>query len=281
MSKVWFITGASKGLGLTLSKKLLKAGHKVAATSRDKEALAKAVGVDGEDFLPLEMDLTSNEDVKKVVNAANDHFGTIDYVVNNAGYALMGALEEVSTAEVAKNFNINVLGSLTVIRNVLPILRKNGSGHIINIASIGGFVGNFPGFGVYCATKFAVQGFTEALYEEVKPFGIHATAVSPGYFRTEFLSDDSLNSAKVELPEYENVRETVRMHEEEINGNQPGDPEKAATVFMELVKMKNPPMHLFLGSDAYKFAMQKMEDLKASMEENRKMATSTDIEQKV
>ena len=278
MSKVWFITGASKGLGLTLVKKLLHQGYRVAATSRNKAAFDEEIPADTAEFLPLDMDLTDPDDVQRAINDAVAHFGTIDVVVNNAGYAVMGALEELSTEEVHTNFNVNVYGLLSVIRCVLPVMRKQASGHIFNISSVGGFVGNFPGFGIYCATKFAVQGLSEALSEEVKPMGIKTTLVSPGYFRTEFLSQESLIGPNRTLEVYDNVREMQRIHEEEINGNQPGDPEKAADVFIAVAEMPAPPLHLFLGKDAYQYAEQKMESLKETMAAHKTLATSTDFE---
>ncbi|RKN83530.1 oxidoreductase [Ulvibacterium marinum] len=279
--KVWFVTGASKGLGLSLVKKLLDAGHRVAATSRTPEAISEKIDAPDTECLVLSMDLTNDKDIRSAIDATEKHFGTIDYVVNNAGYALMGALEESSSEEIKKNFDVNVNGSLDVIRNVLPLLREKGSGHIINIASVGGFVGSFPAFGIYCATKFAVQGFTESLAVEVEPFGIRATSVNPGYFRTEFLSNESLNATKIQLPEYENVREMQKLHEEKLHGNQPGDPDKAAEVLMELVAMEKPPVHLFLGSDAYDMVDRKIDSLKTSMEEYRELATSTNIAESV
>ena len=279
MSKVWFITGASKGLGLSLVKRLLDAGHKVAATSRNRETLQKEVNAPESDFLALRMDIVDDHDVKRAIKEANDHFGTIDCVVNNAGYALMGAIEESSTEEIKQNFDVNVMGALSVIRNVLPILREKGSGHIMNIASLGGFVGTFPAFGIYCATKFAVQGFTEGLSEEVKPFGIHVTSVNPGYFRTEFLSSDSLNATKIQHPFYENVREMQRLHEEKLHGNQPGDPDKAADAMIRLSEMQVPPLHLYLGSDSYEMVHQKIEGMLASLKEHRELTVSTNFEE--
>lgn len=277
--KVWFITGASKGLGLALTKKLLNTGHKVAATSRNKESLIKSIDAPSSVFLPLTMDLLDDNNILNAINAANDHFGTIDCVVNNAGYALVGAIEESSSQEINNNFNINANGTLSVIRNVLPLLRKNGTGHIINIASLGGFVGAFPAFGIYCSTKFAVQGFTEALSVEVKPFGILATSVNPGYFRTEFLSNDSLTATKIQLLEYENVREMQKLHEEKLHGNQPGDPDKAAAAIITLSEMDEPPVHLYLGSDAYDMVHQKIESLIESTKQHRELSISTNYDE--
>jgi len=274
--KVWFITGASKGLGLSLAKRLLNEGEKVVATSRNLEELKKVVG-EHENFLPLILNLTDEKNVGEGVEKAVDHFGKIDVVVNNAGYGLTGALEELSDDEARKNFDINVFGSLNVIRKVLPYLRKQKSGHIFNIASIGGFTGAFPGFGIYCATKFAVHGFSESLGAEVKDFGINVTVVSPGYFRTNFLTDSSLNIPKNPIQEYQTVREVQTAHENDINGNQPGDPEKAALAFIKTANMQNPPMHLFLGEDAYHFAAEKIKAVQEDMEAVRDFATATNF----
>ena len=171
-NKVWLITGASKGLGLALVKKLLALGYCVAATSRNIKKLSEAVGNKDSNFLPLEVDLLNELSVTEAISVTIKKFGKIDVVVNNAGYGLIGTLEELSDEEARKNFDVNVFGSLNVIRKVMPHLRKQKSGTIFNISSIGGFTGNFPGFGIYCATKFAVVGFTESLAAEVKPFGI-------------------------------------------------------------------------------------------------------------
>lgn len=272
--KVWYITGASKGLGLALAKQLLNEGKKVAATSRTIEDLKKAVG-ENENFLPLAVNILSEESVQESIEKTINRFGSIDVVVNNAGYGLAGALEELTDAEARQNFDVNVFGSLNVIRKVLPYLRKQQSGHIFNVSSIGGFTGTFPGFGIYCATKFAVQGFTESLAEEVKAFGIKATIVSPGYFRTNFLDENSLSVPKNQLQEYKSVREVQAAHENEINGNQPGDPQKAATAFIKAAEMQNPPVHMFLGDDAYGMAEVKMQAVRKDMEAVRVFAAAT------
>lgn len=275
--KVWYITGASKGLGLALAKQLLSEGKKVAATSRSIEDLKKSVG-ENENFLPLAVNILSEESVEESIKNTVEQFGSIDVVVNNAGYGLAGALEELTDAETRQNFDVNVFGSLNVIRKVLPYLRKQQSGHIFNVSSIGGFTGSFPGFGIYCATKFAVQGFTESLAEEVKDFGIKATIVSPGYFRTNFLNDSSLNVPKNQLQEYKAVREVQAAHENEINGNQQGDPQKAALAFIKTADMQNPPVHLFLGQDAYDMAEVKIQAVRNNMEAVREFATATGYE---
>jgi len=272
--KVWFITGASKGLGLSLAKKLLNEGEKVVATSRSLDDLKSTIG-EHENFLPLLLNLTDEKNVGEGIDKAVNHFGKIDVIVNNAGYGLLGALEELSDEEARMNFEVNVFGSLNVIRKAMPYLREQKSGHIFNVASIGGFNGDFPGFGIYCATKFAVHGFSESLGAEVKDFGIKVTVVSPGYFRTNFLNDSSLNTPKNAIQEYAKVRESEALHESGINGNQPGDPEKAALAFIKTANLENPPMHLFLGEDAYAMAATKMEAVKKDLASVKEFATAT------
>jgi NAD(P)-dependent dehydrogenase (short-subunit alcohol dehydrogenase family) len=276
--KTWFITGASKGLGLALVQELLKEGYNVAATSRSAESLQEAVGAESDRFLALQMDLGNEASVASAIAAATERFGTLNVIVNNAGYGMIGALEELSDAEARANFEVNVFGALNVIRAVLPQLRAQGSGHILNIASIGGFSGAYPGFGIYCATKFAMHGFTDALAQEIRPFGLQATLVMPGYFRTNFLSADSLAVPQHENADYANVRETQRMHTNSINENQPGDPVKAARAMIEVAQMPQAPLHLFLGADAYETAKQKIAAVETDMESVRRLATSTGFE---
>ncbi|MDC6384805.1 SDR family NAD(P)-dependent oxidoreductase [Flagellimonas taeanensis] len=274
--KVWLVTGASKGLGLTLVKTLLDQGYRVAATSRSLSALENAVGKH-EAFLPLQVDLMNEESVESAISQVLNHYGHLDVVVNNAGYGQNGTLEEISDAEARQNFDVNVFGMLNVIRKAMPHLREQRSGHFFNIASVAGVVGNFPGFGIYCATKFAVVGFTEALSVEANPFGIHTTLVYPGYFRTDFLSDDSLKLAKNRMDVYAEARESERLHKEEIAGNQLGDPEKAAEVLIKVAESDNPALHLFLGSDAYGMAQQKLKTLETALEATKELSHSTDF----
>lgn len=276
--KVWFVTGASKGLGLTLVKKLLGSGYQVAATSRNLGNLANAVG-EHENFVPLAVDLINESSVEAAISQTISKFGRVDVVVNNAGYGMLGALEELSDKESRENFDINVFGSLNVIRKVLPQMRKQQSGHIFNISSIGGFSGNFPGFGIYCATKFAVAGFTESLAAEVKSHGIKATVVEPGYFRTAFLNAGSLAVPASPIDAYKEVRDSQAMHQNDINNQQPGDPAKAAEVMIEASKSENPPLHLFLGPDAYQVAEAKIADIQRDMANWNFLATATNFEE--
>jgi len=277
--QVWFVTGASKGLGLVLVQELLKTGHKVAATSRKKQDLIKATGSEQSDFfLPLEVSLTDEESVKNAISETIVQFSKIDVVVNNAGYGQVGTLEELSDSEARQNFDINVFGSLNVIRYAMPHLRAQRSGKIFNIASVGGFFGNFPGWGIYCATKFAVAGFTESLAAESKSFGISATVVYPGYFRTNFLSKESLTVPANPIPEYTEARAGQEAHENEINGNQAGDPQKGAEVLIKIAAENDVPVHLFLGQDAYDMAALKIQTIQSDLENWKELATSTNFD---
>lgn len=273
--KVWFVTGASKGLGLTLVKKLVTNGYKVAATSRDINALISEVGVTSDQFLPIEMDIVTETSVQKAVQQTMEHFKTIDVVVNNAGYGQIGTLEELSDEESRRNFDVNVFGLLNVIRQTMPHFREAKSGHFFNISSIGGYHGGFPGWGIYCSTKFAVAGLTEGLQAEAKSFGVNVTLVYPGYFRTSFLSESSMGLPKNPIEAYKEARESVLAHQNEINGNQPGDPEKAIDALIKISEDKNPPLHLFLGQDAYDMANAKMELVKADLEKWKSVTVAT------
>ncbi|UWX62416.1 SDR family NAD(P)-dependent oxidoreductase [Chryseobacterium oranimense] len=275
--KVWFVTGASKGLGLALVKKLLAKNYRVAAATRNIQSLISEIGEQSEAFLPLELNLTDNEDVHSAVLKTIDHFGQIDIVVNNAGYGQIGTLEELTDKEARANFDVNVFGTLNVIRNTVPYLREQKSGHVFNISSIGGYSGNFPGWGIYCATKFAVAGLTESLAEEIKEFGVHATVVYPGYFRTDFLSKDSVKTPANPIQVYETARSSEQAHLNEINGNQPNDPEKGAEALIALSEVENPPVHFLLGSGTSEFLDAKIKTITGDAKQWEALTVSTVI----
>ncbi|MEN4761306.1 SDR family NAD(P)-dependent oxidoreductase [Chryseobacterium sp. C39-AII1] len=275
--KVWFVTGASKGLGLSLIKKLLEQNYRVAATTRNVQSLIAEIGEISETFLPLEVSLTDNENVKSAIEKTVQHFGQLDVVVNNAGYGQLGTLEELSDEEARANFDVNVFGTLNVIRNAMPHLRVQKSGHIFNISSIGGYSGNFPGWGIYCSTKFAVAGLTEALAEEVKDFGVKATVVYPGYFRTDFLSKESVRTPENSIPEYEAARNSEQAHLDEINGNQPNDPDKGAEAIITISEVENPPVHFLLGSGTDEFLNNKIKTITSDAEKWSELTYSTVI----
>jgi NAD(P)-dependent dehydrogenase (short-subunit alcohol dehydrogenase family) len=274
--RTWFVTGASKGFGLSLVRQLLERGENVAATSRNMDDLEENVGV-SDRFLGLAVDLKNEASVSSAIKQTVEKFGRVDVVVNNAGFGLLGSLEELADEEVRGSFDINVFGALNVIRHAVPYLRKQKSGNIFNISSVGGFSGTFAGWGIYCATKFAVQGFTEALSMELKEFGVHVTDVAPGYFRTNFLSSDSMVVSKRVMSEYTDVRASQDLHQNKLNGKQQGDPEKAVAVIIDVASSPNPPLHLFLGEDAYELVYKKMDAIKSDLENWRELATATAI----
>lgn len=275
-NKVWLVTGASKGLGLSLVKRLISEGYKVAATSRTIESMEKAVGTSAH-FLPLEVNITDENSVSNAIAKTVEAFGTIDVVVNNAGYGQRGTLEELSDKEARRNFDVNVFGALNVIRSVMPHFRNKKSGHIINVSSIGGFIGTFPGFGIYFATKFALAGLTESLSAEAKELGVKATIVYPGYFRTNFLDKSSIMLPQTPIEDYASARKSELWHITEMNGKQLGNPDKAAIAFLQLAESENPPLHFFMGSDAFGLAHNKIEVLQNELTCNETLAKSTDF----
>lgn len=272
--KVWFITGASKGLGLALAKQLLQIGHQVVATSRNITSLIKAVNFKGEAFLPLQVNLGSDQDVAAAIQHAQQTFGRIDVVINNAGYGIGGNIEELTDRETRDSFDINVFGTINVIRHVLPILRAQKQGHIINISSIAG-IAPANGWSVYGAAKHAVIGLSEVLADEVRDLGIKVTVIAPGAFRTNFLQADSLVLSERKIEAYASIRASHERYAK-MNGNQAGDPQKAAKVMMELVEMPEPPVYLLLGSDAYARAFSKLDLLATSYKQWEVMTKSTD-----
>ncbi|WP_231491738.1 SDR family NAD(P)-dependent oxidoreductase [Pedobacter sp. Leaf170] len=276
IKKVWFITGASKGLGLSLVNQLLKAGQYVAATSRNINDLITAVNSNSEKFLPLAVNLGNELNVEQAINSTVAQFGKIDIVINNAGYGIGGSIEELTDEETRNSFDVNVFGTLNVIRKSLPYLRGQRSGHIINISSIAGINGA-TGWAIYSATKAAVIALSEVLAEDVKSFGIKVTVVAPGAFRTSFLTTESLVLAKNPIEEYEDVR-AVHARYLKMDGAQIGDPEKAAAAMISLASMPNPPIHLLLGNDALQRATAKTDALTKEFKDWKAITISTDFD---
>lgn len=275
-SKVWYVTGASQGLGLTLVKKLLENGYRVAASSRDVHTLNQAVGlIDKDRFLPLVVDLNNPDCIDESIQKTLVAFGRIDVVVNNAGYGMTGTIEETGEQEIRNIFNINMLATVEVVKSVLPVMRIQKSGYIINIGSVAGFVGA-PGWSVYSATKAAVAAFSEVIALDVKEFGIRVTVVEPSGFRTGFLSKNSLAVTESKLDGYQAVKEIQKRYLAG-NGQQPGDPEKASEILIELAEKENPPLHLYLGQDAYNRVSAKLSAMTAELEAWKSTSISADF----
>ena len=275
-SKVWYVTGASQGLGLTLIKKLLENGYKVAATSRDAHTLSQAVGlIDKDRFLPLAVDLNNLDCINDSIQQTLATFGRIDVVVNNAGYGMAGTIEDIAEQDIRNIFNVNVFATIDVVKSVLPVMRSQRSGYIINIGSVAGFVGA-PGWSVYSATKAAVAAFSEVIALDVKEFGIKVTVVEPSGFRTGFLTKNSLALITTKIEGYEAVKNTQDRYLSS-DGKQAGNPDRAAEIFMELAENPEPPLHLFLGNDAYDRASKKLADMSAELEQWKSLIVGADF----
>jgi NADP-dependent 3-hydroxy acid dehydrogenase YdfG len=271
--KTWLITGASRGFGAEIAKAVLAAGDRLIATARRQSDLQQFDS--NTDVLTLSMDVTDEAQVKTAIATALEKFGQIDVLINNAGFGLLGAIEECSAEEVESVYRTNVFGLLNVTRAVLPSMRQQRSGHIINISSIGGYR-SYPGWGIYGSTKFAVEGITEALYYELAPLGIHATVIEPGFFRTNFLDSSSLHRSALQVPDYaQTVGKTSDMATER-NYQQPGDPTKLAQAILQVVNASEPPLRLPLGTDTLKAIAEKNAYVEQEIAQWRTLAASTD-----
>ncbi len=271
--KVWFITGASRGIGALTVEAALAAGDMVAATGRRKAALQDRFS-DRDGLLLLEMDVTDSAAVERAMADAATHFGRIDIVLNNAGYGMLGTLEENTMEEFRQCVETNFFGTVLVCKAAVPWLRKQGAGHIINVTSAGGFR-PVQGFSAYCAAKFAVEGLSETLGMELGPLGIHVTAVQPGYVKSDFCEDNSLVIVPVEMPEYAEITGGIRRAMEARQVGQPGDPAKVAAGIVRLGHAENPPRWLPLGADSVDLIESKLKDVQADIDNHRALATST------
>jgi NAD(P)-dependent dehydrogenase (short-subunit alcohol dehydrogenase family) len=260
MKKVWFITGCSTGFGHALAKELLENGYRVAVTARNVEQIKDLVSEYSETAIALTLDVTNHNQIKAAVDATISHFGQIDVLVNNAGIGYFGAVEESEEEEVRKMFEINVFGLASMTQAVLPQMRKQRSGHILNIASIGGLRG-FPGIGFYNATKFAVDGLSESLSKELAPLGIKVTIIAPSGFRTDWAGRSAKNSS-IQIEDYATTAGKNMGDIRGYSGNQPGDPVKAAKAMILVTETENPPLRLLLGKNALKGGRIKLDELK-------------------
>jgi NAD(P)-dependent dehydrogenase (short-subunit alcohol dehydrogenase family) len=274
---VWLITGASRGFGLEIVKGAIARGDRVAATARRPDNLRDALPDAGDSMLALPLDVTSPEQAQRAVQETVERFGRIDVLVNNAGHGLLSAVEEVSDAEARAAFEVNVFGLLTVTRAVLPTLRQQRAGTIINTSSSGGIIGR-AGWGVYCATKFAVEGLTESLRHELEPLGIQATVIEPGGFRTNFLDDSSLVTAACTIDDYAETAGATRNWAQVTNYAQPGDPAKAAQVILDLAGRSDLPERIQLGEDCFHAVAEKLDRTRRDQAQWRTVSVSTAID---
>jgi NAD(P)-dependent dehydrogenase (short-subunit alcohol dehydrogenase family) len=259
---VWFITGCSTGFGRELARELLRRGKRVVVTARDKSKV-EDLATDGANSLALALDVTNPAQVRAAVQAAEQKFGTIDVLVNNAGYGYLAAIEEGEDAEIRAMFEVNVFGLADTIRVVLPGMRRAGQGHIVNITSVGGLVGNAAS-GYYAATKFAVEGLSEGLAKEVAPLGIKVLAVEPGPFRTDWAGRSLKQTANI-IEAYDATAGARRRQISSYSGQQPGDPVRAAQAIIDVVESPNPPGHLVLGKPGLNVVRQKLDTLQAEI----------------
>ncbi|GAA4672456.1 SDR family NAD(P)-dependent oxidoreductase [Frondihabitans cladoniiphilus] len=274
---VWFVTGASRGFGASIVEEALARGHAVVATGRSVEALERRFAdADRERLLTVPLDVTDAATVEAAVASAVDRFGRIDALVNNAGQGLVGAVEEVSDAETRSLMETNLFGVLGVTRAVLPVMREQGSGHVIMISSYGGFTQPGVGFGIYGASKFAMEGFSESLSHEVRELGIRVTVVEPGSFRTDFLESDSVRVAEGRIADYASLLDPLRSFVEGGSGTQPGDPAKAAAAILTFVESGAEAFRLPLGEDALAAVAAKLEQVAADLEVVRALGFTTD-----
>ncbi len=273
--KVWFITGAGRGMGASFSKAALGAGHAVVATGRHAESVAESIG-ESEALLPVTLDVTSTEDSATAVEAAIERFGRIDVLVNNAGSSFKGYFEEMSPRQVEQQLATNLLGPMNVTRAVLPVMRQQRSGHVISISSGAGLMA-FEYSSVYAASKFGLEGWMGALEQEISPFGIRTTIVNPGFFRTGLASPGSLIWPEVSVADYAERSAAQREWWEAQDGHQPGDPDKLAQALLVIVDEDPPPRRFIAGADVIALAERKIGELQDQIASHRELSTSLTV----
>jgi NAD(P)-dependent dehydrogenase (short-subunit alcohol dehydrogenase family) len=274
-SQVWFVTGASRGLGFAIAQAVLEKGDAVVAAARNASRAEQVLGPSDRVFA-VSIDVTDRASIQRAADTAVARFGKIDVIVNNAGYGLMGAVEELDALELEDVFKTNFFGAREVIRALLPTLRAQRAGWIVNISSVGGFTGT-PGAGAYNASKFALEGLSEALAQELAPLGIRVLIVEPGYFRTDFLND-SMRTAKATIADYADTAGSTIKTIAERNGKQPGDPRKAARAIIKAIESLHPPLRLVLGGDAVERVTNKLAAVRHDLDDWREVSTGTDFD---
>ena len=270
--KVWLITGAGRGMGVDIAKAALAAGHKVVATGRNTDRVAKAIG-GAENLLVVKLDVTRRADAESAVKAALDKFGRIDVLVNNAANFVAGFFEELTQEQIGQQLQTSLIGPMMVTRAVLPVMRKQRSGHIISISSTAGLT-SFDFCSAYSASKFGLEGWMQALQAEVEPFGIHTTIVNPGFFRTELLTEESTNYADHPIEDYNERRAQQMQFWKGANGQQSGDPAKLAQALMTIASEEKPPHRFIAGADAIGTAEQVVATLQQQLSAYRELSSS-------
>ena len=276
-TKTWIITGAGRGMGVDIAKAALAAGHSVVATGRNPETVANAVG-DSDHLLVARLDVTSTQDAEAAVEAAVDRFGGIDVLVNNAASFYAGFFEELTPEQMDRQLATSLIGPMNVTRAVLPVMRKQRSGHVVTISSTAGFAG-FEYGTAYAASKFGVEGWMESLAPEVEPFGIHATVVNPGFFRTELLTTESTNYAPETIHDY--AERNAAQHEfwDGMNGTQTGDPAKLARALLTIADEDEPPFRFIAGADALAQAEEKLAERRQQIDAYRDLSSSLALDE--
>jgi NAD(P)-dependent dehydrogenase (short-subunit alcohol dehydrogenase family) len=272
-NKVWFITGASSGIGLEIAKSALATGHKVVATGRDPEKVIKSIRMTSENLLVVKMDVTISKEIEAAVKSAIEKFSTIDVLVNNAGNFYAGFFEELSPQQMELQLATSLFGPMNVTRAVLPVMRKNRSGHIISISSTAGLVG-YEYCSAYSASKFALEGWMDCLAPEVAPFGINTTIVEPGFFRTGLLTPTSTIWAENSIGDYKAKNAELHPYWISMNGKQGGDPAKLAVALIKIASEKTPPKRWLAGADAIATAEQKVADFQKQIDAYRDLSSS-------
>lgn len=271
--KVWFITGAGRGMGLDFAKAVLAAGQAIVATGRDPKRVAEAVGA-SDNVLAVKLDVTSRTDAEAAVHAAVARFGRIDVLVNNAASFYAGYFEELTPEQIERQLGASLFGPMNVTRAVLPVMRKQRSGHIITISSSAGLAAGYDFVSAYAASKFGLEGWMESLHAEVAPFGIATTIVNPGFFRTELLTEQSTNYAKPSIADYDERRGPLTESWKSMNGKQSGDPAKLARALVTIAEQEEPPQRFIAGADAIATAEQKIAALQQQINAHRELSTS-------